>query len=194
MAEVLSDQDRSEALLRDQFVGQLAKIDRQEENLLDLVADGDVSGPKVKARLLKLAGQRKKLQEELGDVSDRLDVGTALVAAALRLLERPSELYRQSAPDNQRRLNQAIFEKLYVEVDRVTDDVLAEPFLELVEAQRALKGHSAPQPDHEIRSGLNPKAALLVRALGTSSSKTAMVELRGLEPRASSMPWMRSTT
>ena len=42
--------------------------------------------------------------------------------------------------------------------------------------------------DRETKAGL-----LTAALLGDGLSKTVMVELRGIEPLASSMPWKRST-
>ncbi len=125
-------------LLRDQIDERIAKLYRQEENLYDLAADDD--GPKVKlrARLAKIAGQRAKLEEQLEHSDDSLEVGAALLEAALALLKNPEEFYRQSGPKFRRILNQAIFEKLYVFEDEVTEHVLREPFAEMHEAETVI--------------------------------------------------------
>lgn len=56
-----------------------------------------------------------------------------LLEAALGLLERPADLYRQSGPTFCCLLNQAIFEKLYILTDKISDETLG-PFADRREA------------------------------------------------------------
>jgi site-specific DNA recombinase len=186
----LDDQQGAAKLLRDQITDHLAKLDRQEDNLLDLASD--TSGPKdkVRSRLRRIAAERAKLAEQLERTDDRLEVGAALIDAALELLRDPEEMYRQSGEKYRRILNQAIFERLYVDDNEVTDHVLREPFAELHEAQERLtvgNGSVGRRPRTE-RSVDQAKADLLVTALSSQgSSKTAMVEVSGLEPPTSTL-------
>ncbi len=189
--ETLDDQTLAAKLLREQINEQLAKLDRQEDNLLDLVGEQDGPKDKLRNRLNKLAGQRAKLQEQLANSDDSLEIGAQLLEAAMELLKQPDELYRQSGPRYRRLLNQAIFDKLYIDQRDVTDDVLREPFQELLEAQARISGGhlgvGKRRRGEDAQS--QTKADLLVAALsGGGSSKTAMVELMGLEPTTPCMP------
>ena len=186
--ETLDDQTMAAKLLRDQIAEYLAKLDRQEDNLLDLASD--IAGPKdkLRRRLRKIRAEREKLEEQLEHSDDRLEVGAAVIEAALDLLNDPEEMYRRSAPKYRRLLNQAIFVKLYVDDNEVTDHVMREPFAEIHAAQGIVDVDGRPigrrrRPEAAIDQ---TEADLLVAALsGGGSSKTAMVGEGGFEPPTS---------
>ena len=186
--ETLDDQTMAAKLLRDQIAEHMAKLDRQEDNLLDLASDTAGPKDKVRARLRKIRAEREKLAEQLEHADDRLEVGAAVIEAALDLLNDPEELYRRSAPKYRRLLNQAIFVKLYVDDNEVTDGVMREPFAELHAAQASVAVDGRPigkrrRPEAAIDQ---TEADLLVAALsGGGSSKTAMVGEGGFEPPTS---------
>ncbi len=64
--EVLADNNRAAKLLRQQLQTELERLDRQEENLLDLVSEGKMPTPKVRARLNAITVKQNKLRQELG--------------------------------------------------------------------------------------------------------------------------------
>ena len=89
--------------------------------------------------------------------------------------------------------------KLYLEIDEVTDDLLAEPFDGLVyrrnlhrtsiahRRRRVIETTNGAPRDAAV-STMSTSAALLERiARGEGSSKATMVELRGFEPLTPSM-------
>jgi hypothetical protein len=88
-------------------------------------------------------------------------------------------LYRQCGPKERRLLNQAIFEKLYLDAHDVVDGILAEPFAELLGAQRHVERHGYATAqfgsDHPL---FETRAGLLVTALSDGGwNKTAMAEV-----------------
>ena len=95
-------------------------------------------------------------------------------------MEDPHELYRQSDGAGRRALTQALFPRIYVEDGIVTDDVLAEPFDELLYLRRRALTRKAARnangaPKGAVGAGVT-EANLLARALsGRGSSKAAMV-------------------
>lgn len=103
-----------------------------------------------------------------------------MLDAALELLDDLQEAYRQTTDHGRRLLNQAIFEKLYIDGDTVGPDVLQEPFHSLVTVQRAAHtpADTTPErtqaaselaacdPDRETNAALLPPpfwAVVLVR-------------------------------
>lgn len=98
-----------------QLSGQLAELDTQEENLIDLAADGTLPQTKVKAKLRDIERQRKHLTGRLDTASADLTDSARLIEASLQLLENPHELYRRCTEQQRRLLNQAIFHGLYIE-------------------------------------------------------------------------------
>ena len=209
ITDVVSDDQTASKLRAQQIAAKLTRLDVQEENLLDLAADGDLPTAKVRQRLRKLGAERAELEALQAGADDRLDAGAAVLTQTLGLLGQPDQLYRRSDDQGRRLLNQAIFTKLYVERDVVTGDEVREPFEAVVELDRALRSPEAwergesvePLPIAELaarmcgqtqrgrtqipayRPLLGSKASLLATALsGSGSSKDAMVGDEGLEP------------
>ena len=74
----------------------------------------------MRERLRAIAEEREQLQAELERGNDKLQAGAAVIRQALELLESPQELYRQAGPTVRRGLNQAFFDKLYIDGPTVT--------------------------------------------------------------------------
>jgi hypothetical protein len=144
--------------------------------------------------------ERARVKAELEAQGPLLEAGAALITAALDLLDNPQELYRQTTDPVRRQLNQVFFDKLYLDTDEVTDDRLSEPFNDFLYPRSLLRQRAIHTRPRRIgtKSGatwgdaerMSAGAALLDRiARGEGSSQATMVELRGLEPLTSSMPW-----
>jgi site-specific DNA recombinase len=201
--ETLADQERGARLLRQHRMAALRALDTKEENLLDLAADPDVPKDKIRQRLQAIGAERQKLTEELESSQTNLAVGAAVIRSALDLLDDPAEMYRQAGPTTRRQLNQTFFAQLYVDGPEVTEERLAEPFDQILYFRR-FRRHTRERSRTLGRANGAPKDAarlmgtstgLLATALaGQGSSKTAMVELRGLEPLTPSMPWRCATS
>lgn len=76
---VISEQEKSARLLHQQLSTQLAELDTQEENLVDLAADSTLPQTKVKAKLRDIERQRRHLTQ-------RHDTATADLTDAARLI------------------------------------------------------------------------------------------------------------
>jgi len=197
----LTDEHGSNKASRNHLTAALAALDRQEENLLDFIANGDMPSGKVRGRLAQIAEERARVQAELAETKPSFDSGVTIVRSALDLLDNPQELYRQTTDRVRRQLNQVFFERLYVEIDGVTDDQLAPPFSDFVRRRLARPSHQRQKPNRPPTRSGTPKGAtrrtisdLLGRiARAQGSSKAEMVELRGIEPRTSSMRTKRAT-
>jgi site-specific DNA recombinase len=203
---VLDEMSTSLRLLREQLTLELAKIDVQEENLLDLAAAAAESADKIRTRLTGLHSQRKEIRKQLANSDERMATGATVLRTQLDLLQHPDELYRQLGDHGRRLLNQAAFQELLVDQDRdelavqVVGQIYTEPVRDLMHAARAYKQLGdigdpyvnrpamAGEPAQNLLAGL-----LSPISLGGGWSKTAMVELRGFEPRTSCMPCKRST-
>ena len=117
--------------------------------MLELVEDGGAIAAKVRARLVAIGEERARVKTELEVQGPLLEAGAALITAALDLLDNPQELYRQTTDPVRRQLNQVFFDKLYLDVDEVTDDRLAEPFNDFLYRTQpgaaASYAHACPQ-------------------------------------------------
>jgi site-specific DNA recombinase len=198
MRAVLEETTASKRLLHDQLASELAAIDRQEENLLDLVADTTLAidaapaTAKIRTRLARLQKQRQHLQERLADTDDRLHHGAAVLEAQLDLLQRPDELYRRLNDHGRRLLNQAIFEELLIDQDlddhtiQIAGQTYSEPVRDLLTAANTHRTRTATNGDRPADNG-GPITDTLSTSPGPipwdgGSSKTHMVEATGLEP------------
>ena len=212
--EALADQESAARLLKRQLTTQLHGLDAKESNLLDLAADATLPVLKIKQKLRDIQTEREHLTERLQTTNDDLSDGARLIEACLTLLTEPQDLYRRCDDEQRRLLNQAIFTKLYVDHETITGHELAEPFAGLHVVHDAHRASSADKPDPGQRadeastipqnsrratsqSGGGPSLVLLEGLLGMDqvhcSSKPPRVELRGIEPRTSSMRTKRAT-
>jgi site-specific DNA recombinase len=174
MHETLEEVERSHKLRHEQLTAELLRLDRQEENLLDLVADGEESSVKVKERLGVIKRRRSALTAQLDETGERLAFGAQLLEDALALLEDAQGMYERMGPEQRRLMNQALFEKLYID-ESVADALFNPPFDELLEVRDAMVAVPTPATVH--RSG-----SLADIVLGQGSNKGVMVGAEGLEP------------
>ena len=133
-----------------------AEIDRlntQEDNLIDLAAEGGLAVDKVRQRLVAVQRKRDQITERLGESDERLQIGVRLIEKALRLLADPQRLYRQMSQEQRHLMNQAIFEKLYVHQDQVDEAVFRPPFDELLAARNSFQVYYRERPDQALVTG-----------------------------------------
>ncbi|HEY1831338.1 MAG TPA: recombinase family protein [Acidimicrobiales bacterium] len=193
MQEMLAEEKAAAKLLHEQLAKEMMRLDTQEENLVDLVADGNLSSTKVKQRLSLIQRQRSTVQERLKGTVKELSAGVALVEDGLKLLEDPQGLYRRMDPGQRQLLNQAIFEKLYVDIAGVAKAVFNPPFDELVATRGGKSGSDDPRA--RKKTSKTQKRTLegnggkysFTRTLtpvffGEGSSKALMVDMNLLEP------------
>jgi chromosome segregation ATPase len=124
----LDDQLASLRLLREQAENQLARLSTQEDNLIDLAADGGLDSSKVRTKLREITRHREQLKGELTALDGDLKPGLDLIDAYLRLLENGYELYQFSGDQVRRDLNQTIFNHVYVGIDEVLGDEIKHRF------------------------------------------------------------------
>lgn len=205
---VINEQEKAARLLHQQLSNQLAELDTQEENVIDLAADGSLPQTKVKAKLRDIERHRRHLTQRLDTASADLSDAARLIEMSLKLLDRPEQLYQRCNDEQRRLLNQAIFHNIYIEDEQVTDHELQEPFGQLHSMQQGTE-QPTPQPTTTAPTSPNSKKATrraggpsapsgvtaLLHGLqsGTCSSSDSKVELRGIEPLTFSMRTRRAT-
>ena len=118
--------------------------------------------------------------------------------SAVRSYSRHSTLWPphrgSTAPDNVRRLvNQTSFQRFYVDNEGVTGEELQSPFDELQQARHVFTATQKSPRDAEAPARPETDLLFLHDVLAAGSSKTVMVELRGIEPLTSSMRTKRAT-
>ncbi len=190
----MADEQGSVRALHAQLTRQLKELDVKEERLLDLAADGTLPQAKIRARLHQLRVERTRIEDGRTHTGEELAVGGQVLLQALDLVADPQTLYR-TAPDHVRRLiNQTFFQRFYVDNEGVTGEELQAPFDELQQARHAYAATQKSPRDAEAPA--KPETDLLFLRdvfLAAGSSKTVLVELRGIEPLTSSMRTKRAT-
>ena len=222
LAGFVDEQNHAAKLLHAQLTKQLAAMDTKETNLVDLAADGNLPTAKIRAKLHEIALERERLTARLNTTDQDLKATAELIETCLRLLDDPQALYRRCDEHQRRRLNQALFEALYVDEDASGGVRIAhsfnEPFAALDEARVATLGTppaalapQSPVPSRQAASGYRdaPKSALpltgkgamgypVLTALlgyteeGGRSNCLTMVGDTGIEPLTSSVSGKRS--
>jgi hypothetical protein len=89
---------------------------------------------KLKAKLDAIRTEQASIRRQLDQADNQLDTGRQLVLKALKLHDRPGEMYAIGRERVQTILNRTFFTKLYIDGDKVTGQELAEPFDALHEA------------------------------------------------------------
>ncbi|ASN28214.1 resolvase [Streptomyces pluripotens] len=159
LAAMLDEQQSTTKLLHAQLTKQLRELDTKETNLIDLAADGTLPQGKIKARLREITRQRDRLTGRLQDTDQDLSVTAEIIETCLQLLADPQALYQRCDDQQRRRLNQALFEELYIHEEpdgelRVGHQ-LKEPFDTLHVAQ-----NSGPKPTDGPAAPGSPHAAV----------------------------------
>lgn len=205
LEESVADSTRMSELLARQAKDQLKKLTTQEENLLDLAAEGAIPKARIQSRLRKIADERERLQQQEVQADGDLAQSASFIHDCLALLEDPAELYRRVGDTTRRMLNQAIFKRIYIYNDEVTGHELQEPLANLFAleaghaalhatqspeaaqdaAARAMARH-VPKCNRATPKG-SPVAHLAQIFQGQGSNTVYLVELRGIEPRSSSV-------
>ena len=186
--DTIEDEASASVLLKHHLTAELARLDAQEENLLDLVETGDLPSGKVRERLNRIKQQRLRLQQDAVEVDGRLQAGAALIEAALDLLVDPETLYRAAGPAERHMLNQAIFERVYVFQDHVTDQDFRPLFQDLAQVRQAVGTTKKGSTLTVLPSHQGTSAGLLASIfLDGGSNRAALVGAEGLEPPASAL-------
>lgn len=174
-----------------QLKKQLAKLEAQEERLIELAATGALPMAKIRTRIEKTTLQRSAIEEKLEFTADRLNYSADAALAYLDLLVDPGSLYQRASEAVRRDLLTAFFTCLVVYV--TTDGIKIETErndannglrelhgqLELARPEHTPDKKIAPRTSARSDSSINPEVSSF--DLGLSNYWVAGVP--GLEPR-----------
>lgn len=191
MQEALDEREYASRLLARQLKAELDRLDKQEENLIDLAAEGGMEVAKVRKRLAEIQRKRDQVAGRMGNQVEQLEVGIQLIEGALQLLHNPSDMYLRMTSEGRRKMNQAVFEKLYVFEGVVTEVVFQVPFGDLMGGQEIIR----KSPTYERKAAWpeldwsfsqlgseNLSEPLAGVFFGDGLSKGHMVGTEGVEP------------
>ena len=188
MRAMKAEASKAASLLHKQLKAELTRLDRQEENLIDLAADGGDSVASVRKRLGDIQRRRHAVAERFEQGTERLEFGVRLLDNALTLMDDPQALYRRMSDGQRKLMNLAFFEKLYVEDDQISEAAFRSPFDDLVMARNLaqawerepVRRRKKVLVDEGISRGVVADLADIF--LGGGSNKGCLVETSGLEP------------
>ena len=198
----LADPLGARRLLQSQLKQRLEQLTVKADNLVDLVAEGGLAAQRAGARLRDIEVERREVEAELGNISDDLSEAADYVRGWLELLANPYELYLQATDEIRRRLNQALFTRIWiVDLDRVETE-FSQPAKALVDAQMLWQAskreetvpvfNPPPEPGREPGSTADELATLSTDDVNVWNWRS-FVELRGFEPLTSSLRTKRAT-
>ncbi|BCT76452.1 recombinase [Sinomonas cyclohexanicum] len=181
---------------------QLKELETQEERLIDLAADGLLPQHKIRAKLHEIQFQKTKARDSLATTSAELTVGGHVFRTALDLIKDPSGIYERLTDRVRRLMNEALFERIYVNERPTVSTRMASPFADIYAAKAVWEAPGAPrggeattgQTERRPRDAGAPESVSLFGVYSTNgSNKTPMVEVRGFEPLTFCMPCRRAT-
>ena len=183
--------------LTHQLRKQLARIDVQEDRLLDLASDGTMPTTKLRAKLNTLVHERDRIKESLAAGQKELAIGVEVVEKSLELMENPARLYAGSPLSVRRYLNETFYEHFVIDefgapIDAPGNSVFGDlrsaeqAYLRLKRPER-----SDPAPDMDavweaIIKKSNPRPSGSTEMV-KGSTTGYLVELWGFEPQTPSM-------
>jgi site-specific DNA recombinase len=162
----------------------------------------------VKAKLRKIQSERNAAEASLASTGAELAIGAGVLMEALDLMSDPEASYADGSDTIRRNINETFYQSFYLDengvqtgdlnppfedfhaalaatTEKATATVVRSPKLPLTK-QGPLTGASDRAHDHHSYSGLAISLADILS--GTGSSKTSLVELRGLEPLTPTLP------
>ncbi len=170
----------SVSALKKRLTARLAELDTKEDQYLNLVGSPGWPKQKLQRKLGAIRAERVEISGQLADSTTRLATGRQFFLAALELLREPKAFYEQGGTS----------------LKEISGHDLAEAVRDVAEAERAayrwsgtLVSTSGPyntdNPDLSDGAAWPDLAGadLLAATLGgRGSSKTALVEVAGIEP------------
>lgn len=206
LQEALDGEQRSVAELYAAVSRKLKELEVKEDRFLDLLADDQLPQTKVREKLRRIQVERAATEARLANTGAVLEVGAKVLLGALDLMSDPEATYTDGTDAIRRNLNETFYQRIFLDEQGVQASDLNPPFNEfnaalamttnsLVNAattkQGPLTGALDRTTDRSSSSGL--ALALTDILSGTGSSKTSLVELRGIEPLTFSMRTRRAT-
>jgi site-specific DNA recombinase len=167
----MADEQSTVRELHDGLRKQLAKLDVQEERLLDLAADDALPRDKIRARLRKIQIERQSAQQGLSETTEQLALGAQILASYLDLLADPQALYTRAPDESRRTLNQAFYERLFLDDHGVQFDVKTAPVAEFHEAVPSFRVTQPASPVRYLRTSTPATEPARAAAGGAESTK-----------------------
>ncbi len=211
--DALTEEQHSVAELHAAVSRKLKELETKEDRLLDLLTDDRLPQAKVREKLRKIQIERTATEARLANSGEVLAVGATALLDALDFMSDPAATYASGTDSIRRNLNETYYQRIFLDEEGVQAGELKPPFDEFHAAlamtkekrttvttststtpptkQGPLAGALDRVSDDRSSSGL--ALALTDILSDAGSSKTSLVELRGIEPLTFSMRTRRAT-
>lgn len=117
--QALSHEQAATRELHANLTTQTAKLDEQENRLIDALTDGTLPTDKLRERLNHIRQQRVSIDQRLASTSKELAAGAGALHKVMRLCDSASKLYGEAPDDARGQITGALFRALYLDQ---TDD------------------------------------------------------------------------
>ncbi len=145
LERTIQELSASDQLAKEQSERQAAKLNVQEERLIQPATDGTLSEDLIRDKLNRIRIDKAKVESNLNSVADNVKQGADTIRQILRFLENLGTWYNHPlAPEEaKKKLNAAIFKKIYVYYDQVTQQTEIEEaqYVEDIEQLKTLERH-----------------------------------------------------
>ncbi len=198
LEESLAGEQHSVAELHTALNRKLKELEAKEDRLLDLLADDQLPTSKIKAKLREIQSERAAAETSLAGTGAELAIGAEVLLNALDLMSAPESCYTNGADAIRRNINETFYQRFYLDEQGVQASELNPPFEDFHAALALSKERPATSVATSTTTHTDHSHSVLARTLAdihsdTGSSKTSLVELRGIEPLTFSMRTRRAT-
>ncbi len=198
LEESLAGEQHSVAELHTALNRKLKELEAKEDRLLDLLADDQLPTSKIKAKLREIQSERAAAETSLAGTGAELAMGAEVLLNALDLMSDPESCYTNGADAIRRNINETFYQRFYLDEQGVQASELNPPFEDFHAALALSKERPATSVATSTTTHTDHSHSVLALTLAdihsdTGSSKTSLVELRGIEPLTFSMRTRRAT-
>lgn len=187
--QLVDDEQSTQRAQRSSYQKQLRKLAVQEENLLNLAADGTYDSEKLREKLRGVSLEQAALRAKLEAVDSTIDRGVKTAVSYLGLLDQAAEHYRDAADPERRRILETHFSDLRVGREDTggpqAGGVLRPPVAFLQDRARGYPdNHNRPRLDDEGDDGTgdNPSISTGLITWARGLHESDLVGPVGLEP------------
>ena len=158
---------------------QLTRLDAERRTLLQAHLAGAVPVDLLKEEQNRIANEMARLGAELASTEVDWSIVHQRMCAAVKLVSQLHDLYLEADPRERQRINQAVWQRIEVDVDGVSGTIPTDPMAALI-TEDLVRVVGAESENREHLEGAR------------GSRLDLLVELRGFEPLASWLQTRRS--
>ena len=188
----------------------LAEVTARSERLMQAYYAGAIDTELLRKEQERIRTDKTTAERQLRHLQTSRDKLHTALDQCLSVLHNGQQQYLAATDNSRRDLNQAVFDKIYLDDDEITNSHHKAVYRYLLDsnlpavleseakeqqgvvASETKTRQDAVTPDRQ-RDAVTPDNMKNLQPMAGGSKITLLVELRGFEPLTSSMPWKRAT-